>query len=460
MKKIKYADKSNESEEALIKKYDEIAKKIWTFAKNGLLLNMRFLDTALFRLKFICVSEYHLATDGEKLYYNPKAVTQMFKSEQKSVARNYLHTVLHCIFHHPFAVSKVQPLLWDLSCDIAAENIINEFDIESLNCGRQAEQTDVMKDLLPVGINPLTAEVIYNYLKNNTAHIETEKILKMKASFYVDDHSAWYAEQSRQNDGDGSKKNYNYEETTKKWKDMAKQIQTNLETLSQNRGNQAGKMMQNLRTVTREKYDCSAFLRRFAVFDETMHINQDEFDYIAYCHGLSIYKNMPFIEPLEYKEIKLIKEFVIVIDTSGSVQGDLVQKFIEKAYTILSQEQAFGVRINLYIIQCDAEIQEVKRFTSKEEIQDYIKIMKLKGFGGTDFRPAFEYIDKLKEEKFLTDLKGILYFTDGYGAFPQYKPSYETAFVFVDEYDGAFEPPEVPAWAIKIVLKKDELVEL
>ena len=218
--------------------------------------------------------------------------------------------------------------------------------------------------------------------------------------------------------------------------------------------------MQNLRSVTREKYDCAAFLRRFAVFDEAMHINQDEFDYIAYCHGLSIYKNMPLIEPLEYKEIKLIKEFVIAIDTSGSVQGDLVQKFIEKAYMILSQEQAFGTRINLYIIQCDAEIQEVKRLASADEIEDYIKIMKLKGFGGTDFRPVFEYVNKLIAEKVLTDLKGMLYFTDGYGEFPAYKPPYETAFVFVDEHGGAFEPPEVPAWAIKIILKKDELAEL
>ena len=444
-------------EDDLIKKYDEIAKKIWAFVRNGLLLNMRFLDAALFRLKFKRVSEYNLATDGENLYYNPKSVIEMFKNEQKSVARNYLHTVLHCIFHHPFAVIKLNPVLWDLSCDIAVENIINEFNIESLHCKRQAEQTEFLDGLLPAVINPPTAEIIYNYLKNNDS--QTKKILKMKACFYADDHSVWYEKQSGQDTVEETNLS-GYEEMAKKWGDIAKQIQTNLETLGQNRGDRAGNMMQNLRTVTSEKYDFSAFLRRFAVFDEAMRINQDEFDYIAYCLGLSIYKNMPFIEPLEYKEIKLIKEFVIVIDTSGSVQGELVQKFIEKAYTILSQEQAFGTRIDLYIIQCDAEIQEVKKLASTDEIEDYIKIMKLKGFGGTDFRPAFRYIDNLIEKKLLTDLRGILYFTDGYGVFPQYKPSYETAFVFVDDYGGAFEPPEVPAWAIKIIIKKDELKEM
>ena len=43
-------------------------------------------------------------------------------------------------------------------------------------------------------------------------------------------------------------------------------------------------------------------------------------------------RRMPLIEPLEYKEVKRIKEFVIAIDTSGSVSGELVQKFIQTAH--------------------------------------------------------------------------------------------------------------------------------
>ena len=83
-----------------------------------------------------------------------------------------------------------------------------------------------------------------------------------------------------------------------------------------------------------------------------------------------------------------------------------------------------------------------------------MKTMVLHGFGGTDFRPVFTYVDKLVKNKEFSNLKGLIYFTDGKGVFPEKKPDYETAFVFVrDEY----EIPEVPPWAIKLVLDKSEV---
>ena len=100
-------------------------------------------------------------------------------------------------------------------------------------------------------------------------------------------------------------------------------------------------MMQNLLSVNREKYDYTAFLKKFAVLGEAMKVNEEEFDYIYYTYGLEHYDNMPFIEPLEYKEIKRIKEFVIAIDTSGSVMGEEVQMFLQKTYNILMQENSY-----------------------------------------------------------------------------------------------------------------------
>lgn len=61
-----------------------------------------------------------------------------------------------------------------------------------------------------------------------------------------------------------------------------------------------------------------------------MKLNDDEFDYIFYTYGMNLYGNIPLIEPLEYKDVKQIKEFVIAIDTSGSTSGALVQTFVKK----------------------------------------------------------------------------------------------------------------------------------
>lgn len=50
--------------------------------------------------------------------------------------------------------------------------------------------------------------------------------------------------------------------------------------------------------------------------------------------------------------------------------------------------------------------------------------------------------------------KGLICFTDEYGTFPEKKSGCDAAFVFVeDEYNN----PDVPPWAIKLVLQKDEI---
>ena len=154
------------------------------------------------------------------------------------------------------------------------------------------------------------------------------------------------------------------------------------------------------------------------------------------------------------KEVKAIKEFVIAIDTSGSTSGELVQRFVQKTYNILKSTESFFTKINLHIIQCDANIQEDRKITSQEEFDAYLQTMKIHGLGGTDFRPVFEYVDRLRSQKEFINLKGLIYLTDGYGIYPAQKPDYATAFVFVDD---DYSTPSVPSWAIKLVLQKNEI---
>ena len=206
--------------------------------------------------------------------------------------------------------------------------------------------------------------------------------------------------------------------------------------------------------MNREKYDYSKFLQQFAVMNEAMKINDEEFDYIYYTYGLELYENLPLIEPLEYQEIRQIREFVIAIDTSGSVSGEIVQRFIEKTYNILRSEESFASKVNIHIIQCDAEIQEDIKITSTEEFEEYLRTMQLHGFGGTDFRPVFSYVNELIRKKEFTNLRGLIYFTDGKGVFPDRPPEYNTAFIFLN--DG-FNEPRVPVWATKLILTSEEL---
>ncbi|MCL2159448.1 MAG: VWA-like domain-containing protein, partial [Oscillospiraceae bacterium] len=454
----------------------QLAAKIIKYAQGGILMNMRFLSAALFRFRLVetDASEFSktaaFATDGINLHYDPYAIIGEYKSEPSCVVRNMLHTVLHCIFHHPFMATTMSENLWDLSCDIAIERIISEFKINSLSCKREAMQVTLLEGL--DDIKPFTAEKIYRYFLDNPA--DAAYFLSSANLFFADDHSPWYEfqsqnqendednedsenqEDSEDNDGDdGDSTALTKEEIKAIWKDITESIQVDIETFSREQGDRAGTMMQNIKDVTREKYDYSAFLRRFAVLGEALRINDEEFDYIFYTYGLKLYEKMPLIEPLEYKEIYLIKDFVIAIDTSGSVEGELVWAFINKTYNILKQTESFFTRINLHIVQCDAKIQEVVKIATPEDFDNYLRHATIKGLGGTDFRPVFDYVDALIKKSEFTNLRGLIYFTDGYGTFPAHKPAYDAAFVFIDEIHGDFIRPVVPPWAIKLVLKPE-----
>lgn len=66
----------------------------------------------------------------------------------------------------------------------------------------------------------------------------------------------------------------------------------------------------------------------------------------------------------------------------------------------------------------------------------------------------FAYVENLQEKQEFDNLKGLLYFTDGYGIYPERMPDYDVAFVFLQEDENA---PKTPPWAIKIVLDEEEL---
>ena len=72
--------------------------------------------------------------------------------------------------------------------------------------------------------------------------------------------------------------------------------------------------------------------------------------------------------------------------------------------------------MNVHIIQCDAKAQQDDVITSEDDMEALYGELQAHRFpGGTDFRPAFEYVNELCRKKVFRHLKGLLYFTDGYG---------------------------------------------
>lgn len=438
-----------------------LALDVLKLSRNTLLVNLRFLDMALSQFTYHEIMDNTLLTDGKYLLYNPKHILRCYKSAKEIPVRDYLHIVMHCVFRHMFMDPTLNRVYWDLACDIAVENVITELNLKSVTAARERQQVPYI-DAIKKEFGMVTAEKIYSYLR--TAYPDPNNIAQIRGFFYADNHEIWYmtgeekaAAYGLPQSGDGNGQDGQGSTSAAvaaAWQTISERMQVDLETFGKQRGINPGAMTQNLMAVNREKYDYTAFLKKFAVMGEAMKINDDEFDYIFYTYGLQLYEKMPLIEPLEYKEIKAIKEFVIAIDTSGSTSGELVQKFAQKTYNILKSTESFFSKINLHIIQCDADIQEDKKITCQEDFDEYLKTMQIRGLGGTDFRPVFEYVEQLRQNREFSNLKGLIYFTDGYGEFPAKKPDYNTAFVFVDD---EYNNPDVPPWAIKLILQSDEI---
>ena len=609
----------------------ELAARAMTLARNHIVMHLRFMDMAVFRLRPV-PADTSYATEGLHLFYGEKHVLRRYlRFDQQGLSRDYLHILLHCVFRHPFIASLVEQSRWDVACDIAVNDMILSMNDDHFAVPGDDARRRVIEQL-SAKVKPLTAERLYRYFADNPPELSWYDL------FRVDDHVLWHkpkqardmkpgqgdeggesggnskkgapndaekrkqpegktpesqkhegkpgekpprsdsgegtpqapddggsagisstgeasegeeparqAAEARESDGQTGRSMGRYDEPNtseqrnvgpgmdtegaegvpagsqsrndrtdggldaphsmgisgdagdaasqsdssdsggsgsglndalldkdgfqeapspalredsredrdrkqleQEWRDVGERIQTDLDTFSRQRGENAGDMLERLNELNRERIDYAEFLRKFTVLGEAAEINNDDFDQIFYTYGLRLYGNLPLIEPLETKEVMRVRDFVVAIDTSGSTSGALVRGFLEKTWGILKGEENFFRRMNLYVIQCDAEIREAVKITSQREFDDYMDTFAVKGLGGTDFRPVFQYVDDLLSEGAFTRLRGLIYFTDGIGAYPARKPDYETAFVFLR---GEAEPPAVPPWAMRVILE-------
>lgn len=455
-----------------------IGNQILSAARTELYLGMRFLDVALSSFVYEMDSSVSpFGTDGAVMYYHPRQLGGLYKQNRILVNRGYLHMVYHCIFRHmtkdipglcwsdvqrvertelsetedpdnsDHSVRKETVILryWNLSCDIAVERLIDGNFHRSVRSSKSLLRRETYRRLETAAEKKtLNAERIFKILQEWS--LPEKELARLEQEFYVDDHCRWENEQSGKKQPDPM--------LNRKWQDISEQTQTELETFSKEASEQSGDLLGQVKVENRERYDYRAFLRKFSVLREELGVDPDTFDYAFYSYGLSLYGNMPLIEPVETKETMKIQEFAVVIDTSMSCSGTLVKRFLEETYSVLSENESFFRKVNVHIIQCDESVQSDVKITCGQELQSYMDSLELFGEGGTDFRPAFAYVNRLEEQGEFEDLRGLIYFTDGYGIYPAKKPRYQTAFVFFQE---DYTDVDVPPWAVKLLLDEDDL---
>lgn len=427
------------------KDLNEIGLEILQAARNELYLHLPYLDAALCALRFEPGADrtMFIAADGESLYYSGAYLSDRFLRSPAAVNRIYLHTILHCILRHIAKKRGRDSALWDLSCDIAAESILDELAYPCVAIPAARPLRQKIYGELRETMKVLTAEGIYRELLRQK--LPEYELARLQREFFADDHGLWDPE------GQDDEKQQRQDQ---RWQDLAGRAQTAMDTVLGGQAQGGEAIYEQVKVASRESVDYRAFLRRFAAYREVMEADGDAFDYTFYTYGLQLYGNMPLIEPPETREEKRVEDFVIAIDTSMSTSGEMVRAFLEETYSILRSASTFTRRVNIRILQCDDQLRRDDAIASLDELRSYMESFQLSGGSATDFRPVFEHVDRLREAGVFTQLRGMLYFTDGMGIFPKKRPDYETAFILTGEPPMAVS---FPPWAIRLVLGEENI---
>lgn len=420
----------------------EICTDILKNARDELYLAMRFFDVVLSRFEFMPDVEMEgIGTDGFAIYFYPDFIIGLYRSAPVRINRVYLHMVLHCLFGHLKPQQGLEARYWNLACDIVVESILDDLKYRCIRHHIKPYRKAIYQQL-KIRQTVLSPKGVYRELQN--MNLEEETFQKMEQEFFADHHMRWNQKIPPEK----------AMERERQWREQNERLQTELETFSKEAAEGAESLVNQIQVENRQRYDYRKFLEKFSILKEELEVDQDSFDYVFYHYGMEMYGNMPLIEPQETKELRKIEDFVVVVDTSMSCKEELIKKFLEETFSILSKSESFFRKINIHIIQCDDKIQEDYVITNHQELQDYMEHFEVKGFGGTDFRPAFGYVNQLLKKKAFHRLKGLIYFTDGYGTFPVKRPNYETAFIFLKE---DYRDIDVPVWAIKLIIEPEEL---
>lgn len=466
------------------KNLEELGNKILNASKTELFLSMRFMGSALDSLSYVCdLTTRTVGTDAVFIRFNPEYLMQLYLMKPVELNRQYVHMILHCIFRHMFGSDAYEDRdLYNLCADIAVESVIDSMEYSAIET-THPDFRSLWYERLERDVKFVTAERLYKYFSDNPP--DYDEYMKLKGEFTKDDHGFWELLDNQENDDPGSEPpsqnapNDNNEppedsdpneappendltkhhvakmprELEEEWKKNADRMKVEMESSGHDASDEAGSLLRTLKFVQKKRKSYKSFLKRFAVMHEETKIDPDSFDYGFYQYGLELFGNIPLVEENEYRESRKIKTLVIAIDTSASCQETLVQRFLNETADILDRQESFFHRANILILECDDRVQEEIYLKSPKELKRFAEGFNVRGGYGTDFRPAFRRVAELVRAGQLPDLKGMMYFTDGFGTFPEKKVPWDTAIVLFG--DEACETEKLPDWAYILYLDGD-----
>ncbi len=385
-------------------------------ARIRLALSKPFLASAVLRLPLVPVLGSRwcptAATDGYHLFYNPKWVSGLSSYETRGLLA---HEVMHVVFGHGERRQNRPPRRWNIACDHAINLMLLEQGFRL--------PADGMADASYAG---LTAEQIYEQLPEDDdassrrsphggdVDCESGLVPEIGVDLVSPDHPS--VRPLRTADAP------DIERMREIRAELAAEIGTKLQ------GSAAGAFQRELGALQQSRIDWRALLRVWLT-------DRLKSDWSSFPFSKKHLHRGLFLPSLG---VEAPREVVFAIDTSGSMDDQTLAKLLGE---LRAFREAFPCRVTL--LQADAAIQEVRVFEAMDGVE-VPQRMAMKGRGGTDFRPVFQWLAREAPDAVL------LYATDGFGAFPKSAPPSPVLWLLTTPHVDATKIPfgacvEIPA---------------
>ncbi len=309
-----------------------------------------------------------MATDGEGLFYNPAFVKEL---DDKMLEAIIAHEVLHCALGHLWRREERDRIKWNYAADYAINlMLLNEgFTLPSYAlCDRK--------------FSGLSAENIYNQLPN-IPNSEPEQ------GRLICSHDKWPVI--------GSKKS----KLDKKWRERLARAAA----AAKMRGKLPGKVQNLISDLFEPKLNWKIILQ-----DLILSMTRNDFRLLPPVKK-HLWRGM-YLPSTYGQSLKL----AIGIDTSSSVNNKQFQRFLAELRGIAQQFSTY----ELYLFFCDTQIHNRMII----ETYDEWPLEFPKKDGGTSFDPVLKAVS---EE--CPDVSGLVYLTDGNGAYSKNPPSYPVIWI-------------------------------
>ena len=368
-------------------------------------------------------------TDGKTIYYNPQFLKSLKADEQTFI---FAHEVCHIAFDHINRSESKIPEIWNIATDGVINQFLKQDGLKIVEGGIDIAEA----------IN-YDAEQLYNKLLKATSQSQNP-INSQNQNEENKEKSNGNRQNSNDSNSDNNSKEKNHDvghDTHSMWEDAIKRKKEN--NSKQEEGNISQDQMQKEREKKLEAEivkishngEKDAFKKNIAEKRKNLEELKNELSMQAIGAGTSTNRNQIFIKDIgkakpildwryilreavnfdldwSYKnayvedgiikanlEEQLIPETEIVLDTSGSINEQLLKNFLRCCKSILAYSK---IKVGCF----DTEFYGFQEIRKEEDIEN----MKFEGGGGTDFSVAVRAFTKRVRNKII--------FTDGVGTVP------------------------------------------